>query len=78
MGSAIGAIASYSQYKSSSKALKKMEAKMDEQEAETKALTPATARNADDGDSDAKMAKKRKGVQATFTASKPSGGTVGE
>lgn len=82
MGSAIGGVASYLQYKKSSKALKSMEDRQAAAEAEAKALTPATAQNLEGGaESEAAMKKKRRGVQATFTARESqssSSGTIGE
>ena len=82
MGSAIGGVASYLQYKKSSKALKSMEDRQAAAEAEAKALTPATAQNLEGGaESEAAMKKKRRGVQATFTAKESqsaSSGTIGE
>lgn len=82
MGSAIGGVASYLQYKKSKKALKSMEERQDAAEAEAKALTPATATNPEGGaESEAAMKKKRRGVQATFTAREnqsSSSGTIGE
>lgn len=81
MGSAIGGVSSIVQYRKSKKQLAKMEAQQAAAEEEAKRLTPAEAQAVEGGaDSEAAMKKKRKGVQATFTAKQsPSGvGTVGE
>jgi hypothetical protein len=82
MGSVVGGVASYLQYKKSEKALKSMEARQAAAEREAKALTPATATNPEGGaESEAAMKKKRRGVQATFTAKESqsaSSGTIGE
>lgn len=83
MGSAIGGVASIVQYKKSKKQLAKMEAQQAAAEEEAKRLTPAEAQAVEGGaDSEAAMKKKRKGVQATFTAKQSSSGsgngTVGE
>lgn len=84
MGSAVGGVASLLQYRKSEKALESMEARQAKAERDAKALTPATARNPEGGaDSEAAMKKKRKGVQATFTAKEKAStptasGTIGE
>lgn len=84
MGSAIGGVASYLQYRKSKKALSSMEDRQAKAEADAKALTPATAQNPEGGaDSEAEMKRKRRGVQATFTArekasTSAASGTIGE
>lgn len=82
MGSAIGGVASYLQYRKSKKALSSMEERQAKAEEDAKALTPATAQNPEGGaDSEAAMKRKRKGVQATFTAKQSTpaaSGTIGE
>lgn len=84
MGSAIGGIASILQYKKSEKALESMEARQAKAERDAKALTPATAQNPEGGaESEAAMKRKRRGVQATFTArekasTSAASGTIGE
>lgn len=84
MGSVIGGVTSYLQYKKSEKALSSMEARQAKAERDAKALTPATAQNPEGGaESEAAMKRKRKGVQATFTAKEKAStpaasGTIGE
>lgn len=82
MGSIIGGASSYLQYKKSAKALESMAERQAAAEKRAEALTPATAQNPEGGaESEAAMKKKRRGVQATFTAkekSSSSGGTIGE
>lgn len=84
MGSLVGAGASYLQYKKSEKALESMAARQAAAERDAKALTPATAKSPEGGaESEAEMKKRRRGVQATFTAkekasSSAASGSIGE
>ena len=70
MGSLIGAAVSLKQYKDGKKTLAKWEAEQKAAEAQAKASTPAVAQVADTAGVQESAAKKRRGVQSTFVASR--------
>lgn len=70
MGSLIGAALSRRQYKDGKKTLAKWDARQRAAEAQAKVSTPAEAQAADTAGVQESAAKRRRGVQSTFVATK--------